>query len=137
MQKDQLLEETLVAESQAQLINLEHRSHLSSNSSGNSAASSGQSLSFVVRKDSFAFYQTQEPTKLLTDTPFDKRQSKFTAQINKDFFNSNNLTPKSNLKTDHRKKSSEYTHETIVDKPTLFFDDLQNPTGNKTHDKVA
>lgn len=65
-EKEQLLEETLVAESPAQLINLEHRSHLSSNSRGNSAASSGQSLPFVVPKDSFAFYQTQEPTKLLT-----------------------------------------------------------------------
>ena len=71
------------------------------------------------------------------DTHFDKRLSKVTVQINKDFSNSNNLTPKSNLKSKHKKKSSKYTRETVVDKSTTSFDDLQNPTVNKTHDKVA
>ena len=71
------------------------------------------------------------------DTPFDKRQSKVTVQIKKNFSNSNNLTPKSNPKSKHKKDPSEYTCEIIVDKPTTFFDDLQNPTENKTHDKVA
>ena len=70
-------------------------------------------------------------------TLLDKRQSKATVQINKGFSNSYNLTPKSNLKTDHKKEPSEYTRETVVDKPKTFFDDLQNFTGNKTHEKVA
>ena len=71
------------------------------------------------------------------DTSFDKRQSKVTVQINKEFSNSNNLTRKYSLKSEHKKKPSEYTSETVVDKSTTFFDDLQNPTGNKTHDKAA
>ena len=50
------------------------------------------------------------------DTPFDKRQSKVTVQINKGFSNSYNLTPKSNLKTNHKKEPSDYSRETVVDK---------------------
>ena len=47
------------------------------------------------------------------------------------------MTPKSNLKTDHKKESSEYTRETVVDKSKTFFDDLQNLTRNKTHEIVG
>ena len=50
LQKEQLLLEAFEAESQAQLANLERKSH----SSGNSVASSVQSLPSVVPKDSFA-----------------------------------------------------------------------------------
>ena len=47
------------------------------------------------------------------------------------------MTPKSNLKTDHKKESSEYTRETVVDKSKTSFDDLQNLTRNKTHEIVG
>ena len=97
-----------------------------------------QSLTSVVPKDSFGIYQNPKTDSMTyIDTPFDKRQSKVTVQINKGFSNSYNLTPKSNLKTDHKKEPSEYTRETVVDKPKTFFDDLQNFTENKTHEKVA
>ena len=49
LQKEQLLQEAFEAESQAQLANLERKSH----SSGNSVASSVQSSPSVVPKDSF------------------------------------------------------------------------------------
>ena len=55
------------------------------------------------------------------DAPFDKRQSKVIVQINKDFSNSYNLTPKSNLKIDHKKEPSKYTCETVVNKSKTFF----------------
>ena len=71
------------------------------------------------------------------DAPFDKKQSNVTVQINEDFSHSNNLTPKSNLKTDRKKEPSEYTRETVVDKSKTFFDDLQKLTRNKTHETVA
>ena len=70
-------------------------------------------------------------------TPFDKRQFKVTVQIDKDILNLNNLTPKSNLKTNHKKEPIEYPCETVVNKSRTFFDHLQNPTGNKIHEKVA
>ena len=47
------------------------------------------------------------------------------------------LTPKSNLKTNHKKEPSKYTCETVVDKSKTFFDNLQKLTGNKTHVNVA
>ena len=47
------------------------------------------------------------------------------------------MTPKSNLKTDHKKEPSIYTCETVVDKSKIFSDDLQNFMGNKIHEKVA
>ena len=65
------------------------------------------------------------------DTPFDKRQSKITVQINKEFFNSNNLTPKSNLKSEHKKQPSEYTRETVVDKSTTFYTIYKTLLGTK------
>ena len=82
------------------------------------------------------FTKTQELTKRLIHRCA-LWQSKVTFQISKDFLNSNSLTLKSNLKTHHKKGSSEYTHESIVDKSKTFFDNLQNLTGNKTHGKVA
>ena len=81
------------------------------------------------------FTKTQELTKRLIHRCA-LWQSKVTFQISKDFLNSNSLTLKSNLKTHHKKGSSEYTHESIVSSKT-FFDNLQNLTGNKTHGKVA
>ena len=47
------------------------------------------------------------------------------------------LTPKSNLKTNHKKEPSKYTCETVVDKSKTFFDNLQKLTGNKTHVNVV
>ena len=138
MQKEQLLEEEFEAESQAQLANLERKSHSSSIGSGNNVASSVRSLPSAVPKDSFGIYQNPKTDKMTyIDTAFDERQSKVTVQISKDFSDSNNLTPKSNLKTDHKKEPSEYIRETVVDKSETFFDDLRNLIGNKTHEKVA
>ena len=54
--KDKLLQEAFEAESQAQLANLECKIYSSSNSSGNSVVSSGQSLPSVVPRDSFGIY---------------------------------------------------------------------------------
>ena len=107
MQKEQLLGEAFEAERQAQLVNLERKGHSSSNSSGNSVASSVQSLTSVVPKDLFGICQNPKTDRMTyIDTPFDKRQSKVTVQTNKGFSNSYNLTPKSNLKTNHKKEPS-------------------------------
>ena len=57
-----------------------------------------------------------------------------TVQINKNLSNSNNLTHKSNWKTDYKKEPSEYT---VVDKSTIFFYYLQNSTNIKTYGKVV
>ena len=63
-QKEQLLEEVFKAASQAQLANLECKSHSSSNSSVNSVAFSVQSLPSVVPKDPFAIYQNPKTDKM-------------------------------------------------------------------------
>ena len=105
MQKEQSLGEAFEAERQAQLVNLERKGH--SSSIVVSVASSVQSLTSVVPKDSFGIYQNPKTDSMTyIDTPFDKRQSKVTVQINKGFSNSYNLTPKSNLKTNHKKEPS-------------------------------
>ena len=66
-----------------------------------------------------------------------KLQFKSTKSTKSDFSDSNNLTPKSNLKTDHKNEPGEYIRETVVDKSKTFFDDLRKLIGNKTHEKVA
>ena len=63
LEKEKLLEEAFESESRVQLANLERKSQSSSNSSGNSVASSGQSLPSVVPKDSLVFTKTQKPIK--------------------------------------------------------------------------
>ena len=138
LQKEQLLEEVFKAVSQAQLANLECKSHSSSNSSVNSIASSVQSLTLSCTQGLVCYLPKPKNWQNdFIDAPFDKRQSKLAVQINKDFSNSDNLTPKSNLKTDHKKEPSKYTCETVVDKSKTFSDDLQNFMGNKIHEKIA
>ena len=101
LQEEQLLEEAFEAESRAQLDSIEHKSHSSNNVSGNNVASSMQSLPSVVRKNSPAIYQNLKTNKMTyIDTPFDKRQSKVTVQIN--FSSSYNLTPKPNFENPSR-----------------------------------
>ena len=79
MQKEQLLEEEFEAESQAQLANLECKSHSSSIGSGNNVASSVRSLPSAVPKDSFGIYQNPKTDKMTyIDTAFDERQPKVT-----------------------------------------------------------
>ena len=99
MQEEQLLEDAFEAESRAQLDSIEHKIHSSSNVSGNNVASSMQSLPSVVRKNSPAIYQNPKTNKMTyIDTPFDKRQSKVTVQINFSLY----LTPKSNFENPSR-----------------------------------
>ena len=86
LQKEQLLEKEFEAGSQAQLANLERKSHFSSDSSGNSVVSSVQSLLSVLPKGSLAIYQNPKTDKMTyIDAPFDKSQSKVTVWIKKDF----------------------------------------------------
>ena len=138
LQKEQLLEEEFEAESQVQLAHLECKSHFSSNSSVNSVTSAMQSLPSVVLEDSFVIYKNPKTDKTTSQMHLlTKENLQVAVQINKDFSNSNNLTPKPNLKTNHKKQSSQYTCETVVDKSKIVFDDLQNFNGNKTHEKLA
>ena len=122
MQKEQLLEEAFEADSQVQLVNLERKGHSSSNSSGNSVTSSRQSLPSVVPKDLFAIYQNPKTDKMTyINTPFDKRQSKVTVQINKDFSNQIILHANPNSKAKTRKTPANIPVKLLLISPQHFL----------------